>query len=352
MSSNPLRRAVGEPETEIEQIAVAEIEHQPIYLSVPSGSGNQKLRFTQELPGIERAIYSDLKRSQGPTLRSSGVSSVSLTSLRTLVEELLGTALEQRQPERIQKLFQYQADLDLLTHRLAAQSLKRSVDGALFDPSKVLLTNSLRASSDAVAPPATSEPPSGATVSSSHTVSVPCPICFDDFPAESMVNIHSCKVHVYCVECLAGHATSLINTAEVARLYCPAPDCKQPFEEADIKALVPPEVYDRYLQFLVLEHLKDAAHIWCPSCSAPILASDVTCPSPTSLVICPTCSAYICSSCSKPYHAASMCDGSTIDDPDLLAYLHEQGLKVKECPKCFRYVQKNGGCNHMSCGVC
>ena len=101
MSSNPLRRAVGEPETEIEQIAVAEIEHQPIYLSVPSGSGNQKLRFTQELPGIERAIYSDLKRSQGPTLRSSGVSSVSLTSLRTLVEELLGTALDQLPPRLI-----------------------------------------------------------------------------------------------------------------------------------------------------------------------------------------------------------------------------------------------------------
>ncbi|MDP2439879.1 MAG: IBR domain-containing protein [archaeon] len=366
-----LRQAVGEPNTEVEawaeDIAGTPVEWQGASEPSLTGSGRTGLRYTQELPAIEKVLgrWSLRRSKEGLALSRSTGGGYSLASIEEMISDLLETAMEQEQEERINKLLDFQRTLGELNQRMASRSSSGSSQPSTFghlSPNDILVTSVLRASrgrpsssssSSTFATAAVQEEVS-AQVPCSSTTFASCPICFEAVTADRLHTVSGCGDHYYCIECLAGHATALISVAEISeRLSCPDPECGVRFTEADVQQLVPEEVYHRYLQFLVLAMLDACQHIWCPTCASPIITGDAAeCPTPTSLTICPGCQSFICSICSKAYHPETTCQGAAVTDPDLLAWLQEQGTKVKECPQCFAATEKNDGCNHMTCKVC
>src|SRR3989338_2144018 len=99
-----LRRAAGEPNTELEVFLDPQIS--------TSSSWRIQLRYSQELPTIEKVLgkYALRRSNQGlPLSLSTGGSSSSLASIAELVEELLTAAVVEGQAERVDKLLQFQA---------------------------------------------------------------------------------------------------------------------------------------------------------------------------------------------------------------------------------------------------
>lgn len=180
-----------------------------------------------------------------------------------------------------------------------------------------------------------------------------CPICFDEFPFETLVTLRQCGEHYYCATCLGICLTTHISSAELTQLACPSIGCPAVAGEEDIRKLTSAEVYDKYLRFLLLAFLDTEHTYWCPNaaCSAPVLAAEIPCASSDTLAMffCPSCSTAFCSGCSKPFHPGVSCDGVSAEDREFFEWLSTKNVLVKECYKCGFMLEKNDGCNHITC---
>lgn len=173
-----------------------------------------------------------------------------------------------------------------------------------------------------------------------------------------MVSFGNCGAHYYCGECLGKHIEELVNEGQVSQVTCPSLECEATVSEEDVRQLLStskPAVYDRYLRFMILALLDQEQMLWCPnsSCGAPVLAAELdVCPGFSSagalLCVCPACNTRFCSKCSRDYHPGVDCEGAS-HDPEFARWLASQQSLVKECFACGRPVEKNQGCNHITC---
>jgi ariadne-1 len=92
---------------------------------------------------------------------------------------------------------------------------------------------------------------------------------------------------------------------------------------------------------------------WCP---APNCDKIVFCPSVTGIssVVC-ACGYNFCFSCGEEGHKPCSCKEvkswikKCQDDSETANFIVSN---TKDCPKCSRSIEKNGGCNHMTCSLC
>lgn len=139
----------------------------------------------------------------------------------------------------------------------------------------------------------------------------------------------------------------MINNAEVGGIICPQPGCRASPEEYEVESLVPREVYEKYLQFTVLAIVqKDPNMCWCPNkaCGNAILWDRKQ-----HKVVCPACRLEFCFACGGKVHFGFDCKGSPNDDEMFREWMGTKGSKVKPCPACRMPVEKNEGCNHITC---
>ncbi|MBV5279711.1 MAG: IBR domain-containing protein, partial [Actinobacteria bacterium] len=61
--------------------------------------------------------------------------------------------------------------------------------------------------------------------------------------------------------------------------------------------------------------------------------------------ICPVCRLGLCSHCGKKRHSRRTC--SEVAHTEM-----QDSIAVKACPRCACFIEKNHGCNHMTCQVC
>jgi len=91
---------------------------------------------------------------------------------------------------------------------------------------------------------------------------------------------------------------------------------------------------------------------WCP---APNCGNAVTSEMIKGMIVKCSCGYRFCFSCHREAHAPASCDQVKLwekkcrDDSETL---HWKYANTKECPKCDTAVEKNGGCNHMTCRQC
>ncbi|MDP2439810.1 MAG: IBR domain-containing protein [archaeon] len=351
---NDLRRAVGEPNTEVEdfssQLPAGASDARGVPHALDAGKGAARLhslRFSTDMAAVEGmmdrlALRMSVGTSSRRLLKASGGSApvAPLESVAEMVGELLKTAVEEGREERVERLLRYQG---IVQDALKSEHLRASWGRPLAASGG---TGGPQVDDRGRVDDEEDEPPPGHPESDQM-----CPICYLELSASELIPLSGCGRHFYCAECLGGHLTALINDAKVSNILCPAPMCLAACTEPDVRSLVAPEVYDRYLQFLLLDMLNQMDPVWCPNCHGPILPSEGTCPAPSSLIICPSCQEYICSTCKQPYHPDTTCTGEQVIDPAVKNWLVQQGTACKECPNCFFLVQKTSGCNHMSCRV-
>jgi ribosomal protein L44E len=180
-----------------------------------------------------------------------------------------------------------------------------------------------------------------------------CPICNDD---ENLYQL-SCG-HEVCRDCLHNILVEAVRGHDSRTMRCPAMGCRQQFSQTDIdqmtddRALVS-AVSDLQFQELVAQ---DTHMRHCPTANCPYTYWYEGEPEE---VLCPQCNRTYCSNCRFNHSEDITCDQAERErklaaDPEEAEKMTEQLLlkTTKPCPACHAPVEKNGGCNHMTCSNC
>ncbi|KAG2382024.1 hypothetical protein C9374_005816 [Naegleria lovaniensis] len=180
-----------------------------------------------------------------------------------------------------------------------------------------------------------------------------CSVCFDTYDGSNMLAM-ACK-HYFCQDCWRQHLITAINNGNAClTASCLERGCTNLIIEALVKELVPPDSYKIYSKYLVRSFVEDNPRIkWCPT---PNCGRAVFCPETTvDAVQCGHCNQKFCFKCSCEAHVPASCahlkawKKKEQDESETATWLT---ANTKDCPKCNRSIEKNGGCNHMTCSQC
>ncbi|KAL7338331.1 RING finger domain-containing protein, partial [Rhodotorula toruloides] len=185
-----------------------------------------------------------------------------------------------------------------------------------------------------------------------------CDVCYDNETKETLAL--TCD-HRFCKACYCHYLTSkIIDEGESRRIECMGKDCHVIVDEKTVELLVPPDILDRYRLLLNRTYVDDNPRMrWCPapncefavSCAVAPRSLDVTIPT----VQC-ACGHIFCFGCQLDGdHRPCCCPivkrwmKKCKDDSETSNWI---SANTKECTKCHSTIEKNGGCNHMTCKKC
>jgi len=177
-----------------------------------------------------------------------------------------------------------------------------------------------------------------------------CGICYLSIPTNSSASLE-CG-HPFCNNCLKSYLTqSIVDQGMGDRIECPAFQCKTFIDSSIIKHVVNNyETIARYQQILINGYVEKARNIlFCPSpdCVHAILIQNVECKP----VKC-QCGYRFCATCRQNWHGPLQCsivkawEKKCENDSETSRWI---AANTKNCPKCKAIIEKNGGCNHMTC---
>ncbi|KAL0078784.1 hypothetical protein F4703DRAFT_1905949 [Phycomyces blakesleeanus] len=185
-----------------------------------------------------------------------------------------------------------------------------------------------------------------------------CEICCDDDPEMETVAI-ACG-HRFCRTCYAHYLTQKIREeGESRRVECPQDKCNVIVDEVTVEILVDDKTFSKYRELLNRTFVDDSDHLrWCP---APDCEYAIECniPSTSLTSVVPTvqctCGLVFCFGCGLADHQPCICVlvkkwmKKCEDDSETANWI---SAHTKECPRCHSTIEKNGGCNHMTCRKC
>ena len=175
-------------------------------------------------------------------------------------------------------------------------------------------------------------------------ISNECIVCFEEVKEEEKkFNTLSCG-HVCCAYCWLNYLKTLITEAKVEKIKCVEHDCKEIISEEFILKHInnDEQLLNKYQKFKKrAEIINDKNKRQCPKpdCESFLEKSKIT-----NYVKCENGHEY-CFECLKPPHGAKKCD--EMAEKEFLKWKKKR--RVKRCPKCNIYTEKNEGCNHMTC---
>ena len=203
----------------------------------------------------------------------------------------------------------------------------------------------------------------GAGITKPEKLSLPgftCEICFEDEP-DLKTYAMKCK-HRFCVDCYNLYLTQKVKEeGEAARIECPRDGCHRIVDSQSLKLLVDGEVQDRYEVLLDRTYVDDRPNLkWCPAPECEFaIACDVKKRDLNRIVPTVQCACKnkhrFCFGCTLVDHQPPPCSlvkrwlKKCEDDSETSNWI---SANTKECPKCNSTIEKNGGCNHMTCRKC
>ena len=184
-----------------------------------------------------------------------------------------------------------------------------------------------------------------------------CTICYTNEIIPAPKPIHDLITwsfkcgHRFCIDCSRELLKLKIERAEVDNLVCFEFKCLEKVTEDEIKELfkgVEPETFQKYKEFVVKKKVEgDPLMRWCtkPGCTGSMRGDDLN----AKKVTCPVCKTDVCFQCRDEWHGTDTCEKNM--DNKLEGWVQEHG-GVSFCPACRTKVEKNEGCNHMTCIYC
>ncbi|TFK45534.1 hypothetical protein OE88DRAFT_1669127 [Heliocybe sulcata] len=178
-----------------------------------------------------------------------------------------------------------------------------------------------------------------------------CPICSDAISSPSSL---ACG-HVYCSECLR-HFFASASSVKQFPLKCLG-------DEGLCRREIPIPVLSQFLRPVDLNHLLEVtfqAYLEChpneykycctPDCMQ--IYRSAASEAQAAPLQCPSCLAWICTACHEGHPGQTCIEWKIHRNPEeqerlLNLWVEEQG--AKRCPSCKVIIEKNGGCNHISC---
>lgn len=185
-----------------------------------------------------------------------------------------------------------------------------------------------------------------------------CDICCEDSPDLSTYALR-CE-HRYCTDCYRHYLSQKIkDEGEAARIRCPGDGCNRIVDSKTLELLVADDLKARYHELLTRTYVDDKENLkWCPAPNC-VFAIDCAIKQRDLHQIVPTvackCGYQFCFGCTTPDHQPAPCSLTKLwlkkcaDDSETANWI---SANTKECPKCYSTIEKNGGCNHMTCRKC
>ena len=174
-----------------------------------------------------------------------------------------------------------------------------------------------------------------------------CNVCYGKITAEDKeLNQLKCG-HLFCKNCWFDYLKNLITEARVEKIKCMEKGCKLIISEDFILNHISEDenLIEKYNKFKKrAEIIKDKDKKICPN---PDCDSFLQISNSTKYVKCEYGHEY-CFECLNPPHGNKPCDIK--QEIKFMKWIKDK--KVKRCPNCKMYTQKNHGCNHMTCTNC
>lgn len=185
-----------------------------------------------------------------------------------------------------------------------------------------------------------------------------CTICFDD--ENSVPSLELRCGHAFCQGCYEHYITQkIVDEGEYKNILCPESGCKVLLDELTISKVVPEGVMTKYRTLQDKAYVADMDTLrWCPApdcenaveCRVPHSSFSTTVPT----VMC-SCGGKFCFGCGLDDHQPASCGlvkmwhKKCADDSETANWI---SAHTKECGHCHSTIEKNGGCNHMTCRKC
>jgi len=191
-----------------------------------------------------------------------------------------------------------------------------------------------------------------------------CAICFEDeYKPSDMIRM-PCG-HEFCIHCWKNFIATMLKDGHTSLLKtCPQDGCKEIVTEEEV-AKVSPEALPKYQSFQLRSFVDlNATCRWCPGPGCERIAalstdangsSNLQFTDSTIIATCDSCDTSFCLKCGEEPHAPLACK--------YLSRWHEKCrnesetanwilANTKACRRCGSRIEKNQGCNHMTCQQC
>jgi len=177
-----------------------------------------------------------------------------------------------------------------------------------------------------------------------------CAICLDDVDIDFLMILGSCN-HNYCRDCIANY---FVTELKEKRLPLLCPECRTEVSPYDLEMLFTKDQLDTYQKFTLDTMIEKNPQLYscCPTADCGYVFVWEKGESPD--FKCLKCKKRYCLRCKCDYHEKSTCEqyqqwAKENGRGDDLFQEFIQGQNFKKCPGCLRFVEKESGCNHMTC---
>jgi len=185
-----------------------------------------------------------------------------------------------------------------------------------------------------------------------------CPCCLDDFPANQVASL-TCG-HQVCYDCWGDYIRNAAKTRNCFKLQCPEGCCDVAATTTRLRQIgINPALcadlekrQDRFQLRNYVQTSKDLHMCLGADCNYVQRIFDRK---NLSDILCEACGHVYCVKCSQNGHRPCPCD---VADAWIVKATSEAEnmqwilAKTKKCPKCRVPIEKNQGCNHMTCRNC
>jgi ariadne-1 len=175
-----------------------------------------------------------------------------------------------------------------------------------------------------------------------------CKICFDDKLSQDDLYSLPCR-HRFCRECFKSYLR--VKMEDRSLLNCPQHGCNERIVEDDVKELLPSMLKD--WKEIHLKHFIKISdqYTHCPGSDCGMICYSDT---KTRDAQCTKCGRSFCFCCGNNPHTPATCR----DAKEFLPLLDSSEYYVMKCskrcpgPNCLIPIEKNQGCNYMTCSEC
>ncbi|XP_047987793.1 uncharacterized protein LOC125227504 [Leguminivora glycinivorella] len=183
-----------------------------------------------------------------------------------------------------------------------------------------------------------------------NTEEIECGVCIDTYQPGQGVILREC-VHAFCKECLS----DVVKHSEDPAVSCPATGCPGLLQQREIRALVSPEDYERWLAkglAAAESGARNAFHCRTTDCQGWAM-----CDPDVARFHCPVCDVINCVTCQAIHENETCAEYRAKQRPTdeqtktYLDSLLSRGEAMR-CPECSVIITKQLGCDWLMCTAC
>ncbi|KAH7073313.1 hypothetical protein FB567DRAFT_454260 [Paraphoma chrysanthemicola] len=189
-----------------------------------------------------------------------------------------------------------------------------------------------------------------------------CAVCGEQQPISELPSLADCEhVPQTCTECYADWVTAQLEESSWKEAKCPESKCQMTLTYHEIQGIATQDTFQKYDTYITRAAISEDPNFrWCRACDA---GQEHLSGEDGNIFTCHACGHKICIKHENTWHEDETCEeydyrSSGQKERDQKAQeeasLAAIGKLSKKCPgpKCVYNIEKNDGCDHMTCSKC